>query len=101
MPTVIGDWLFITNRTGKFYALDAKGRTRFAVACGTSPGYVVQLINGVRPISAGMAIKAEIASDGKLRAEELSLDTPWDQWHRVRTRHKPSAKRRRTGNGKA
>jgi len=23
MPTVIGDWLFITNRSGKFYALDA------------------------------------------------------------------------------
>jgi polyvinyl alcohol dehydrogenase (cytochrome) len=23
-PTVIGDWLFITNRGGKFYALDAK-----------------------------------------------------------------------------
>ena len=24
MPTVIGDWLFIANRTGKLYALDAK-----------------------------------------------------------------------------
>lgn len=24
MPTVIGDWLFITNRAGKFYALDAR-----------------------------------------------------------------------------
>jgi polyvinyl alcohol dehydrogenase (cytochrome) len=24
MPTVVGDWLFITNRNGKFYALDAK-----------------------------------------------------------------------------
>jgi polyvinyl alcohol dehydrogenase (cytochrome) len=23
-PTVIGDWLFVTNRNGKFYALDAK-----------------------------------------------------------------------------
>ena len=23
-PTVVGDWLFVTNRTGKFYALDAK-----------------------------------------------------------------------------
>ncbi|MBS0331148.1 MAG: PQQ-binding-like beta-propeller repeat protein, partial [Proteobacteria bacterium] len=23
MPTVIGDWLFITNRSGKFYALDS------------------------------------------------------------------------------
>ena len=24
MPTVIGDWLFMANRTGKLYALDAK-----------------------------------------------------------------------------
>jgi len=24
LPTVIGDWLFVTNRGGKFYALDAK-----------------------------------------------------------------------------
>lgn len=32
MPTVIGDWLWITNRSGKFYALDAKtGCVRWAV----------------------------------------------------------------------
>ena len=32
MPTVIGDWLFIANRTGKFYALDANtGCVRWAV----------------------------------------------------------------------
>lgn len=32
MPAVIGDWLFITNRSGKFYALDAKtGCVRWAV----------------------------------------------------------------------
>ena len=24
LPTVVGDWLFVTNRTGKFYAMDAK-----------------------------------------------------------------------------
>ena len=24
LPTVIGDWLFVTNRNGKFYAMDAK-----------------------------------------------------------------------------
>ena len=23
-PTVVGDWLFVTNRSGKFYALDAR-----------------------------------------------------------------------------
>jgi polyvinyl alcohol dehydrogenase (cytochrome) len=32
MPTVIGDWLFVTNRSGKFYALDpATGCVRWAV----------------------------------------------------------------------
>jgi polyvinyl alcohol dehydrogenase (cytochrome) len=32
-PTVVGDWLFVTNRSGKFYALDAKsGCVHWAVA---------------------------------------------------------------------
>ncbi len=32
MPSVIGDWLFITNRSGKFYALDANtGCVRWVV----------------------------------------------------------------------
>ena len=32
MPTVIGDWLFVTNRSGKFYALDpATGCVRWVV----------------------------------------------------------------------
>ncbi len=32
MPTVIGDWLFITNRSGKFYALDSNtGCVRWVV----------------------------------------------------------------------
>ncbi len=32
MPTVIGDWLFVTNRSGKFYALDpASGCVRWVV----------------------------------------------------------------------
>ncbi len=31
-PTVVGDWLFVTNRSGKFYALDAKtGCVRWVV----------------------------------------------------------------------
>jgi polyvinyl alcohol dehydrogenase (cytochrome) len=41
MPTVIGDWLFITNRSGKFYALDpATGCVRWVlsdVASRTTP----------------------------------------------------------------
>jgi polyvinyl alcohol dehydrogenase (cytochrome) len=33
MPTVIGDWLFVTNRSGKFYALDpATGCVRWVVS---------------------------------------------------------------------
>src|SRR5258707_15734011 len=33
MPTVIGDWLFVANRSGKFYALDpATGCVRWVVA---------------------------------------------------------------------
>ena len=35
-PTVIGDWLFITNRDGKFYALDARTGCIHWVAAGTS-----------------------------------------------------------------
>lgn len=31
-PTVVGDWLFVTNRSGKFYALDARsGCVRWSV----------------------------------------------------------------------
>jgi polyvinyl alcohol dehydrogenase (cytochrome) len=37
MPTVIGDWLFIANRTGKFYALDANtGCVRWVVENATA-----------------------------------------------------------------
>jgi len=37
MPTVIGDWLFIANRTGKFYALDANtGCVRWVIENATS-----------------------------------------------------------------
>ena len=36
-PTVIGDWLFITNRDGKFYALDARtGCIRWVVSGASS-----------------------------------------------------------------
>jgi polyvinyl alcohol dehydrogenase (cytochrome) len=32
MPTVVGDWLFVTNRNGRFYALDSKtGCVRWVV----------------------------------------------------------------------
>jgi polyvinyl alcohol dehydrogenase (cytochrome) len=49
MPTVIGDWLFITNRSGKFYALDSNtGCVRWVipdVASRTTPMIVKSAIS--------------------------------------------------------
>ena len=49
MPTVIGDWLFIANRTGKFYALDANtGCVRWVVenaAARTTPMIVKSAVS--------------------------------------------------------
>ena len=49
MPTVVGDWLFTTNRNGRFYALDAKtGCVRWAVdgvAARTTPMIVKSAIS--------------------------------------------------------
>lgn len=47
MPTVVGDWLFMTNRNGKFYALDAKqGCVHWAVdaASRTAPMVIASSI---------------------------------------------------------
>jgi polyvinyl alcohol dehydrogenase (cytochrome) len=52
MPTVIGDWLFITNRTGKFYALDAK------------TGCVHWVLEGVSSRTTPMIVKSSISPSG-------------------------------------
>ena len=52
MPTVIGDWLFITNRTGKFYALDAK------------TGCVHWVLEGVSARTTPMIVKSAISPSG-------------------------------------
>ncbi|HEX3363932.1 PQQ-binding-like beta-propeller repeat protein [Phenylobacterium sp.] len=52
MPTVIGDWLFITNRSGKFYALDAK------------TGCVHWVIEGVSSRTTPMVVKSAISPSG-------------------------------------
>ena len=52
MPTVIGDWLFITNRTGKFYALDAK------------TGCVRWVLEGVSSRTTPMIVKSAISPSG-------------------------------------
>jgi polyvinyl alcohol dehydrogenase (cytochrome) len=52
MPTVIGDWLFITSRTGKFYALDAK------------TGCVHWVVDGVSSRTTPMIVKSAISPSG-------------------------------------
>ena len=52
MPTVIGDWLFITNRSGKFYALDAK------------TGCVHWVVEGVTSRTTPMIVRSLISPSG-------------------------------------
>jgi polyvinyl alcohol dehydrogenase (cytochrome) len=52
MPTVVGDWLFATNRNGKFYALDAKS------------GCVRWVIEGVAARTTPMVLKSAISPSG-------------------------------------
>jgi polyvinyl alcohol dehydrogenase (cytochrome) len=52
MPTVIGDWLFITNRSGKFYALDAKS------------GCVHWVVEGAASRTTPMIVKSSISPSG-------------------------------------
>jgi polyvinyl alcohol dehydrogenase (cytochrome) len=52
MPTVIGDWLFITNRTGKFYALDAH------------TGCVRWVVNGIAARTTPMIVRSPISPSG-------------------------------------
>jgi polyvinyl alcohol dehydrogenase (cytochrome) len=54
-PTVVGDWLFVTNRSGKFYALDAK--------TGCVHWSVDDLVSRTTP----MVIKSPISPSGWLR----------------------------------
>jgi polyvinyl alcohol dehydrogenase (cytochrome) len=52
MPTVIGDWLFTTNRNGRFYALDAKS------------GCVRYVVEGVASRTTPMIVKSQISPSG-------------------------------------
>ena len=51
-PTVVGDWLFITNRGGKFYALDAKS------------GCVHWAVEGAGSRTTPMVIRSDISPSG-------------------------------------
>ena len=49
-PIVIGDWLYMTNRGGKFYALDAKnGCVRWSIADGESRATAVVIRSAAAP----------------------------------------------------
>ncbi|HEX4709165.1 PQQ-binding-like beta-propeller repeat protein [Phenylobacterium sp.] len=52
MPTVIGDWLFITNRSGKFYALDP------------ASGCVRWVVEGAVSRTTPMIVKSDISASG-------------------------------------
>ena len=54
MPTVIGDWLFITNRSGKFYALDA------------ATGCVRWVVEGAVSRTTPMIVKSDVSPSGWL-----------------------------------
>ena len=49
-PTVVGDWLFITNRGGKFYALDAKtGCVHWAIEDASSRNTPMVIRSSISP----------------------------------------------------
>jgi polyvinyl alcohol dehydrogenase (cytochrome) len=52
MPTVVGDWVFITNRSGKFYALDA------------NTGCVRWVTEGVASRTTPMIVKTPVSPSG-------------------------------------
>jgi polyvinyl alcohol dehydrogenase (cytochrome) len=54
MPTVIGDWLFINNRSGKFYALDA------------ATGCVRWVVEGAAARTTPMIVKSDVSPSGWL-----------------------------------
>ena len=54
MPTVIGDWLFVTNRSGKFYALDA------------ATGCVRWVVEGAMSRTTPMVVKSDVSPSGWL-----------------------------------
>lgn len=59
---------------------------RFAGEVGTTVGYLRKACS-VRPrIGADLAIRMELASNGRVLAEDLRPDVPWRQWLTYRGR---------------
>jgi polyvinyl alcohol dehydrogenase (cytochrome) len=81
-PVVVGDWLFVTNRGGKFYALDAKtGCVHWAVEDASSRTTPMVIRASISPsgwatfIGAGRVVRAFDAQTGKEIWHSESLES--------------------------
>jgi DNA-binding transcriptional regulator YdaS (Cro superfamily) len=54
-----------------FYGLSPNERGDFALRCGTSPEYIIQIINKNRNCSAPLAINIDRESGGEVSCDEL------------------------------
>ena len=87
MPTVIGDWLFVTNRSGKFYALDA------------ATGCVRWVVEGAVSRTTPMVVKSDISPSGWLTligerdrtAHAFDAQTGKEIWHSAQLEANPVA----------
>src|SRR6202035_939754 len=76
-PTVVGDWLFITNRGGKFYALDAKtGCVHWAVEDAASRTTPIVIRSSISP--SGWATFVGV---GKRVVRAFDAQTGKEIWH--------------------
>ena len=76
-PTVVGDWLFITNRGGKFYALDAKtGCVHWAVEDASSRTTPMVIRSAISP--SGWATFIGI---GKRVVRAIDAQSGKEIWH--------------------
>jgi polyvinyl alcohol dehydrogenase (cytochrome) len=77
-PIVIGDWLFVTNRGGKFYALDAKsGCVHWAIEAASSRTAPSVFRSSISP--SGWATLIGVASNRTVRA--FDAQTGKELWH--------------------
>jgi polyvinyl alcohol dehydrogenase (cytochrome) len=76
-PTVVGDWLFITNRGGKFYALDAKsGCVHWAIEDAPSRNTPMVIRSSISP--SGWATFVGV---GKRVVRAFDAQTGIEIWH--------------------
>ena len=61
-----------------FKSLSLGEQADFAKKAGTTPGYLLQAAYGYKKIGPEFALRLEGASEGAVKATELSPDFPWD-----------------------